>query len=117
MQKIMARLTTTCIVVALPLLPLGSCAGKTNKAPDPAVEVQEPMAWPQTPVLSCQARIAYTQQFLWYFKEGLPEDRIIIASDWESSQERAEILEIRRRVYHDQGALQEVTTCVKHEET
>jgi len=117
MRKITAPLAT-CITVALPLICLAFCANKTAKAPEPAVvEAQERMAWPKTPVLSCRARIVYTQQFLRYFKEGLPEDRIIIESDWKSSEERAEVLEIRRRVYHDQPALDEVTACAEQERT
>ena len=99
---------------ALASLCLASCAHTRPAAP--VAEVQQPMDWPYAPVLPCRARIAYTQQFLSYFEQGLPEDRIVISTDWDSSQERAEILEIRRRVYHDQQALREVTACATHQE-
>ncbi|HTS53387.1 MAG TPA: hypothetical protein VMH26_08955 [Burkholderiales bacterium] len=97
------------------LVSMASCA--STPAPKPAAETQQPMTWPQAPVLTCRARVAYARQFLGYFKEGLPEDRIIIASDWEPPEERDEILEIRRRVYHDQEALEEVIACSRGKET
>jgi len=99
---------------ALAVLCLASCT-HTRPAP-PVAEAQQPMAWPYEPVLTCRARVYYARQFLSYYEQGLPEDRIIISTDWDSSQERAEILEIRRRVYHDQDALKEVTACANHQQ-
>lgn len=87
---------------------LASCAHKP--APEP-VAIQEPMVWPQQPLLPCRARVHFARQFLGSFKQGLPEQRIVIAEDWEPAEERAEILEIRRRAYHDQDALSEVVAC------
>jgi len=96
---------------ALAFLCLASCTQTRPTAP--AAEVQQPMPWPYEPVLTCRARVYYTRQFLSYYE---PEDRIIISTDWDSSQERAEILEIRRRVYHDQDALKEVTACANQQQ-
>jgi len=71
------------------------------------------MVWPTNPVLPCHARIGYAQEFLELAKQGLPEQRIVIAEDWEPAEERAEVLEIRRRAYHDQEALAEIVACTK----
>ena len=38
----------------------------------------------------------------------LAEQRVVIAADWEPSEQRAEILEIRRRAFHDRKAPQDV---------
>ncbi len=75
------------------------------------------MAWPQQPVLSCGARVEYARQFLVLMQQGLPEERIHFASDWEPAEELAEILEIRRRVYHDRDALIEIVVCTAGSDT
>src|SRR5262249_9108932 len=72
---------------------------------------QRPMVWPKEPVLSCGARVQYAKEFLLMMKQGLPEERIQFASDWEPHEELDEILEIRRRVYHDRDGLKEILAC------
>jgi len=69
------------------------------------------MAWPAKPILPCRARVEYAKQFLEMMNQGLPEQRIHFAGEWEVIQELAEILEIRRRVYHDREALNEILAC------
>jgi len=75
------------------------------------------MEWPTDPVLSCAARTEYARQFIEFDRQGLPEQRINVADISGRAQERAEILEIRRRVYHDREALKEVLACAAHEDT
>ena len=97
------------LVVCMACLP--SCARTSNA--DAVEEIPRPMAWPANPLLPCRARIGYANEFLDLAKQGLPEQRIVIAEDWEPAEERAEILEIRRRAYHDQDALAEVVECAR----
>jgi hypothetical protein len=80
-------------------------------AGDSQVANQQPMKWPREPLLSCNARVEYAQQFLLMMKQGLPEERIQFASDWDPQEELDEILEIRRRVYHDRDGLNEILAC------
>ena len=97
------------------LMCLAACG--TTRTQAPVEQLQQPMAWPERPVLTCKARVAYARQFLGMARGGLPEQRIVIADDWEPADERAEILEIRRRVYHDLEALGEVVACAGGEQT
>ena len=102
-------------MIVLAVLSLGACA--TVPKPREIVEAQEPMSWPEHPVLPCRERVAYAQEFYGYSQQGLPEQRIVIADDWEPAQERAEILEIRRRAYHDREGLREVMACASGKDT
>jgi len=112
-MRIPTKLSSSTIMLAA--LCLGACA--SVRKPQEIVEVQEPMPWPEHPVLPCRARVAYAQEFFSYSQQGLPEQRIVIADDWEPAEERAEILEIRRRAYHDREGLREVMACAGGKDT
>lgn len=112
-MKVTLKLSSRMIVLASLLL--GACASVPKQ--QEIVEVQEPMPWPVHPVLPCRARVAYAQEFFSYSQQGLPEQRIVIADDWEPAEERAEILEIRRRAYHDREGLREVMACAGGKDT
>lgn len=99
----------------LPETPQPSDIPQALGIPQP-LDIPQPIAWPQKPVLSCRARVEYARQFLIMMKQGLPEQRIHFASDWESKDELAEILEIRRRAYHDRAGLNEVLACATEKE-
>ena len=96
-------------ITAFAVVFLTSCTA--NLRQEPAADVRVPMEWPANPVLSCDARIEYARQFIEFQREGLPEERITVADISGLRQERDEILEIRRRVYHDREALKEVLAC------
>lgn len=44
-------------------------------------------------------------------RQGLPEDRVIISPSFDPPEARDEVIEIRRRVYHDPDGLREVLAC------
>jgi hypothetical protein len=77
----------------------------------PPPEGGEPIAWPQEPALPCEARVSFARHYAELARQGLPEERIVIAKDWDPPQQRIELLEIRRRAYHDREALREVVAC------
>jgi hypothetical protein len=101
-----------CTHALLPILcaaNLTACA--INPAAQPPLEARTPIDWPQDPALPCQARVSFARQYSELARQGLPEERIIIAKDWDPPQQRVELLEIRRRAFHDREALREVVAC------
>ena len=70
-----------------------------------------PKHWPEHPLLSCPERRGYAHSFALMAKQGVPEERIIIAETFEPPEAREEVREIRRRAYREPEALHEVLAC------
>ncbi|MEO8629441.1 MAG: hypothetical protein ABI612_15275 [Betaproteobacteria bacterium] len=106
-------------LVAVTAALLVSCTSAPGKqapmaaAPAQVAVSQPAMAWPEKPSLPCPARVGYATEFLKLMKQGMPEDRIHFSEDWPNRQELAEILEIRRRAFHDREALLEIVSCAE----